>query len=129
LSSRLLPENVKIIICKSVILADVLYRCELLSVALRDEHSLGTFENRVLGGIYGPKKDGITGDWRKLLNEELYNVYCGQGKEDEMGGACSRHGGEMKNLYKILVGKPGGKVLSKDTLVGGGIILKWLLEN
>jgi hypothetical protein len=42
---------------------------------LREEHRLGVFENRVLRRIFGPKRDEVTGDWRKLLNEELRNLY------------------------------------------------------
>jgi hypothetical protein len=40
-----------------------------------DEHSLGMFENRVLRRIFGPKRDEVTGGWRKLYNEELYDLY------------------------------------------------------
>jgi hypothetical protein len=46
------------------------------------------FENRVLRRIFGPKRDEVTGGWRKLHNEEKDQV-----KEDEMGRACSTHGG------------------------------------
>jgi hypothetical protein len=42
-----------------------------LGLTLREEHRLGMFENRVLGRIFGPKRDGVTGGWRKLHNEEL----------------------------------------------------------
>jgi hypothetical protein len=48
------------------------------------------FENRVLRSIFGPKRDEVTGDWRKLHNEELHRLY--QVKEDEMGRACSTNG-------------------------------------
>jgi hypothetical protein len=42
---------------------------------LREEHRLRVFENRVLRKIFGPKRDEVTGEWRKLLNEELYGLY------------------------------------------------------
>jgi hypothetical protein len=42
---------------------------------LREEHRLSVFENRVLRRIYGPKRDEVTGEWRKLHNEELHNLY------------------------------------------------------
>jgi hypothetical protein len=53
----------------------VLYGCESWSLTLRDEHRLRVFENRVLRRIFGPKRDEVTGEWRKLHNEELYNLY------------------------------------------------------
>jgi hypothetical protein len=43
---------------------------------LREEHRLRVFENRVLRRLFGPKRDEMTGDWRKLHNEELHNLYC-----------------------------------------------------
>jgi hypothetical protein len=43
---------------------------------LREEHRLGVFENRVLRGILEPKRDEVTGEWRKLHNEELNDLYC-----------------------------------------------------
>jgi hypothetical protein len=45
------------------------------SVTLREEHRLRVFESRVLRGIFGPKRDGVTGEWRRLHNEELYDLY------------------------------------------------------
>jgi hypothetical protein len=54
--------------------ACVLYRFETWSLILREEYKLKVFENRVLR-IFGPKRDGVTGGWRKLYNEELHNLY------------------------------------------------------
>jgi hypothetical protein len=45
--------------------------CETWSLTLREEHGLRVFVNRVLRRIFGPKRDGVTGEWRKLHNEEL----------------------------------------------------------
>jgi hypothetical protein len=53
----------------------VLYGCETWSLTIRDEHRLRKFENRVLRRIFGPKRDEVTGEWRKLHNEELNNLY------------------------------------------------------
>jgi hypothetical protein len=50
--------------------------CETWSLALREEHRLRAFENRVLRRIFGPKRDEVIGGWRKLYNEELHNLYC-----------------------------------------------------
>jgi hypothetical protein len=53
----------------------ILYGCETWSLKLREEHRLRVFENRVLRRIFGPKRDEVTGGWRKLLNEELHGLY------------------------------------------------------
>jgi hypothetical protein len=53
----------------------VLYGSETLSLILKQEHRLRVFENRVLGRIFGPKRDELTGEWRKLHNEELRDLY------------------------------------------------------
>jgi hypothetical protein len=58
-----------------IILPVVLYGCETLSLTLREEYRLRVFENTVLRRIFGPKRDDVTGDWRKLHNEELHNLY------------------------------------------------------
>ena len=50
------------------------YLCIVLT--LREEHRLRVFENRVLRGIFGSKRDGVRGEWRKLHNEELNDLYC-----------------------------------------------------
>jgi hypothetical protein len=63
------------------------------------------FENRVLRRIFGPKRDEVTGEWRKLHNEELYNLYSSaniirQVKANEVGGACGTHGrGEKSTRF------------------------------
>jgi hypothetical protein len=68
LSSRLLSRNLKVKIYKTIILPVVLYGCETWSLTLREEHRLRVLENRVLSGIFGPKRDEVTGEWRKLHN-------------------------------------------------------------
>jgi hypothetical protein len=54
----------------------VLYGCETWSLSLREERRLRVFENRVLRRIFGIKRDEVTGEWRKLHNEELHDLYC-----------------------------------------------------
>jgi hypothetical protein len=75
LSSRLLYKNVKISTYKSIILPVALYECGTWSLSLREKHRLRVFENRVLRRIFGLERDHVTGDLRKLHNEELHNLY------------------------------------------------------
>jgi hypothetical protein len=65
-SSRLPSKNVKIRIYKTS--SVVLYGCETWSLKLREEHKMCVFENRALRRIFGPKRDEVMGDWRKLHN-------------------------------------------------------------
>jgi hypothetical protein len=67
-SVRLQSKNVQMRIYKPIILPVVLYGCETLSLTLREEHRLRAFENRVLRRIFGPKRDEMTGGWRKMHN-------------------------------------------------------------
>jgi hypothetical protein len=92
---------------------------------LREEHRLRVFENRVLRRIFGPKRDEVTGEWRKLHNEELHNLYSSpriirQVKSRRMRweGHVARMGEERK-VYKVLVAKPEGKNHLEDQDVGG----------
>jgi hypothetical protein len=75
LSSRLLSRNLKVKIYKTKFLPAVLYGCETWSLTLREEHRLRVFENRVLRRMFGPKRDEVMGEWRKLHNGELHNLH------------------------------------------------------
>jgi hypothetical protein len=75
LSSCLLSKNVKTGIYKTIILPVVMYRCETWSLKMREEHRLRVFENRVLRRVLDPKRDEVTGGWKKLHNEELHNLF------------------------------------------------------
>jgi hypothetical protein len=73
------------------------------------------FENRVLRRIFGPKRDGVTGGWRKLHNEELHNLYSSpniiriiKSRRMRRAGHVAQMG-DKRNVYRLLVGKPGGK--------------------
>jgi hypothetical protein len=72
---RLLSRNLKVEIYKTTILPVVLYGCETWSVTLREVYRLRVFENRVRRRIFGPKRDEVTGQWRKLHSGELHNLY------------------------------------------------------
>jgi hypothetical protein len=115
LFSRLLSRNVKIKIYKTIILPVVLYGCETLSFTLREEHILRVFENRVLRRIFGPKRDEVTGGWRKMHNEELHGLYSLpsivrviKARRMRWAGHVA-HMGEVRGAYNILVGRPEGR--------------------
>jgi hypothetical protein len=114
LSSSLLSRNIKIKKCRTVILLVALYGCETWSLTLREERRLGVFENRVLSRIFGPERDEVTGEWRKLRNEELYNLYCSPNNvrviksRRRWPGQVARMG-ERRGVYRVLVGKTEGK--------------------
>jgi len=74
LSSSLLSKTLKIKKKRTKILPVVLYGYEIWSLTLREEDRLKVFENRVLRRIFGPKRDDVRGEWRKLHNEELNDL-------------------------------------------------------
>ena len=57
-------------------MVNCLYGCETWSLPLREERKLRVFENTVLRKIFGPRRDEVTGEWRRLHNEELNDLYC-----------------------------------------------------
>jgi hypothetical protein len=75
LSSCLLCRNVKVTVYRTIILPFILYGCETWFLTLREEHRLGMLDNRVVRRIFGPKRNEATGEWRKLHNVELHNLY------------------------------------------------------
>jgi len=64
-------------VCFLLILPVVLYGRETWSLTLREEHRLRVFQNRVLRGIFGPKREEVVGGWRRLHNEELHQISLG----------------------------------------------------
>src|SRR5215469_14164870 len=75
LSSSFLSKTLKIKIYRTIILPVVLYGCETWSLTKKEERRLSVFENRVLWRVFGPKRDEVTGEWRKLHNEELRDLH------------------------------------------------------
>jgi len=70
-SSPLPSKNTRTIIPSTIILSVVLYGCETWSLTMGKERKMRVSENRVLSRIFGPKRDRVTGEWRKLHNEQL----------------------------------------------------------
>jgi hypothetical protein len=101
-------------IYKPIILPVVLYGHETWSLALREEHGLRVFENRVLRRIFGPKRDEIIGGWRKLFNEEIHNLYSLPSIIRMIKSRSMRWAGhvacmvEMRNSCRVLLGKTEG---------------------
>jgi hypothetical protein len=115
LSSSFLSTNIKIKQYRTVIFPVVLYGCETWSLTLREEQRLRVFENRVLRRIFGPKRDEVTGEWRRLHNKELNDLYSSpnilqviKSRIMRWAGHVARVG-EKRDAYWILVGRPKGK--------------------
>jgi hypothetical protein len=103
-------KSLNIKIYRTIIMSVVQYGCETLSLTLREERGLRVFENRVLRGIFGPMWDEVTGEWRKLHNEELYNLYYSptfirmiKSRRITWAVYVARMG-ERRFLYRVLVG-------------------------
>ena len=103
LSSSLLLKNLKIKLCRTIILPVDLYGCGTRSLTLREERRLRVFENRVLRRVFGPKRDGVTRERRKLHNGELNDLYYSpnifrviKSVKNEIGGYVVRMGGEER---------------------------------
>jgi hypothetical protein len=94
-----------------------LYGCETWSLTLREEHRLRVFENRVLRRIFGPKRDEVTGEWRKLRSGEFHNLYSSpdiirqiKSRRMRWAGHVARMGGGEKRVQGF-----GGKARRKET--------------
>jgi len=135
LSSSLLPKNLKIKIYRTIILPIVLYGCKTWSMTLREEHRLRVFENRVLRRVFGPKRDEVTGECRKLHNEELSDLYSllnivwvVKSRRMRWVGHVARMG-EGRGVHRVLVGKPEGKRPLGRLRVEGRIILRQIFRK
>jgi len=111
----LLSKTLKMKIYRTIILHVVLYGCETWSLILREERRLRVFENKVLRKVFGPKRDEVTDEWRKLHNEKLRDLYSlpnivrvVKSRRMRWMGHVARMG-EGRGAHRILVGKPEGK--------------------
>jgi len=114
LSSSLLSKNIENKMYRIVISPDVGYGYKTWSLTLREERRLRLFENRVLRRIFGPKRNEVTEEWRKLHNEpnDLYStsnfVWMTKSRRMVRAGHVARMG-EGRGAYRLLVGKREGK--------------------
>ena len=90
--------------------------CETWSLTLREERRLRVFENKVLRRLFGPVREEVTGEWRRLHNEEINYLYCSPNivrvikwRRMRWTGHVERMG-EERGVYRVLVGKPEGKI-------------------
>jgi hypothetical protein len=115
LSSSLLFKKLKIKIYRTIIMPVFLCGCETWSLTLREERRLRVFENMLLRKVFGPKRDEVTEEWRKLHNEELGDLYplpnivrVVKSRRMRWAGHVALMG-EGRDVHRVLVGKPEGK--------------------
>jgi hypothetical protein len=110
----LLSKNLKIKIYRNVALSVVLYGCETWLLTLREERGLRVFGQRVLKRIFVPKRDEVTGEWRKLHSEELNDLYSSPNMVRVIKWWRMRWAVHValvweRGIYRVLVEKPEGK--------------------
>jgi hypothetical protein len=135
LSSGLLSKNTKIRVYRTVVLPVVLYGCETWSLTLREEQRLRVFENRVLRRIFWPKMDEATGEWRRLHNEELNDLYSLQNIIRVIKWRRTRWAGHVARMgqREVHIGFWWGELSEGDHLgdsgVDGRIVLKSIFKT
>jgi len=124
-------------IYRSIILPTVVSGCETWSLTVREERKLRVFEKSVPRGILWPKRDKVKGEWRKLHNEKLKDLFSSPNviqviKSRRMGGAghvACMGGGKRRDTYRVLEGKPeGNRPLGRHS-IDERIILKWIFRK
>jgi hypothetical protein len=131
----LLSKNLKIKIYRIIILPVVLYWCETWLLTLREEHGLRGVENRVLRRMFGPKRAGVTGEWRELRNEELNDLYSSPSIFQVIKSRRMRWAGHVVRMGRggAYTGFWWRNLRVRDHLedlgIGGRIILRWIFSN
>ena len=130
LSSSLLSKNIKVKIYRTIILPFVLHGCETWSPTVSKEHRLRLFGNRVLGKIFGPMKDEVTGEKERQHNDTLYDLYSPNIwviKQRRMRWTQHvAHMGKRTGTYRILVRE--GDHLEGPS-IDGWMIIKWIFKK
>jgi len=128
----LLTKNLKIKIYRTIILPVVFYGCEIWSLTRREERKLRVFEDMLLRRIFGPRRDEVTGEWKRSHNEELNELYSSLNivqviisRRMRWAGHVVRMG-EERGVYRVLLGKPEGRNHWENLGIDGWIILGWI---
>jgi hypothetical protein len=127
-----ISKNGKIKIYRTIILPAVLYGCETWSLTLREERKLRVFENMVLRRIFGPRREEVTGEWRRMHNEELNDLYSSsnivrviKSRRMRWAGHVARMG-EERGCIGSCWGNRRERVHWVDLGVDGWVILEWI---
>jgi len=135
LSSTLLSKNLKIEIYRIIILSVVLYGCETWSLTLREERRLRVFENRVLRRTFGPKRNDVTREWRKLYNDKPNDLYFSLNVVRVIKSRKMRWVGRVACMGRgeVHTGFWWGNLRERghldDSGVDGTIILRWIFRK
>ena len=121
--------------CRTTILPVVLYGCQAWSLILRKKHRLGLFENRVLRKIFGPKRGEVIGEWRRLHNKRLYDLYTSPNIIPVIKSQRIRWAGHVAcvgargGACRVLVVRPEGKCPLGRYSRRGRKKLKWAFKK